>query len=267
MSDLVNMIILAIVQGLTEFLPVSSSGHLVIARELLGVKTPGLTLVILLHVGTVVAVIGYYHRQILELLRGIFKMERRSLLFAAAVLISMIPAAVVGIGWGERIEAACENPSFTGGALLFTGAVLLLTRLIPAKREDPEGREVGVVRGFLIGLAQMVAVLPGVSRSGMTISAARFLGVRPEKAAEFSFIMVLPVILGGALLDAVKHIREPLPAETALSFLEMAVGFGVAAIVGYVSVAAMVKLLNRDRFWLFGFYCLAAGTLTLIFLR
>lgn len=267
MTDIINIILLAIVQGLTEFLPVSSSGHLVIARSLLQVKEPGMLIIVLLHVGTAFAVIFYYRRRILELLRGLLKGERASLLFAAAILLSMVPAGVVGIAFKEPIEAMCERVSFVGWALLFTSAVLIGTRFIPIRHDADAERPVGILKGFLIGLAQMIALLPGVSRSGMTISMARFLGVHPDRAAEFSFLMVLPVIFGEAALDAVKWFNaSPAEAGEMLTFGQAAAGLLASALVGYLAVAIMIRLLDRNRFWLFGIYCFIVGLATILFL-
>ncbi len=267
MTDILNIVFLAIVQGLTEFLPVSSSGHLVIARSLLKMEEPGMLMIVMLHAGTGFAVIFYYRRRIWELIQGFFRFERASLLFIGALALSLIPAGSVGLCCKERLETMCESVGFVGFALLFTGCVLLGTRFIPTRHDADAERPVGPLKGFLIGMAQMVALLPGVSRSGMTISAARFLGVHPERAAEFSFLMVLPVIFGEAALDAVKWFQADSAGAEALSSAQVVAGLLVSGVVGYLAVAVMVRLLDRNRFWLFGVYCLAAGLATLLFLR
>lgn len=257
MSDWLQMSILAIVQGLTEFLPVSSSGHLVLAKKLLGYEAmSGLGVELLLHAGTLVAVLVYYRAFINELVLGLIRRERAAWRFAAAVLVSMIPAVILGLTCEAQLEALAENPGFVCGALCFTGLLLLATR---AFGKDC-GHEVTPLRGFLMGCAQAVAMLPGVSRSGSTIAVSRFLGVASEKAAAFSFLMVVPVIAGGTLLHVLKALSDP--AESAfegLTWFTGALGFTLSATVGYLSVAWMVQLLGRRNFWRFGFYCLALG--------
>jgi undecaprenyl-diphosphatase len=257
MDTYIQMTVLAIVQGLTEFLPVSSSGHLVLAKHLLGFSAAsGLGVELLLHGGTLVAVLLFYWKLIAELVTGIFCGEKRAWTFAIAIVLSMIPAVIAGLTCEEQLEAMAESPLFVCGCLIFTGLVLLSTRLWGRDKEN----EITPLRGFLMGCAQVVALLPGVSRSGSTISMARFLGIKTSDAAAFSFLMVVPVIVGGNVLHVLKYLSSP--DESAFAGLTPGlsiVGFAVSAIVGYASVAWMVRLLNRHAFWRFGFYCLALG--------
>lgn len=257
MSDLLHMIILAIVQGLTEFLPVSSSGHLVLAKELLGFEAvSGLGVELLLHLGTLVAVFAYYRRFIGDICVGLVKRERPAWIFALSVIVSMIPAVALGLLFEDELEHAAESPRLVACLLMVTGLILLLSRVLGRDR----GREVTPGRAFLVGIAQAFAMLPGISRSGSTISMARVLGIASDKIASFSFLMVVPVILGGNILHLLKAFKdgntgvfEGLTPTVAIA------GLAVSGIVGYLSVAGMVKLLTRHRFWLFGFYCLAVG--------
>lgn len=257
MNDWLQMGILAVVQGLTEFLPVSSSGHLVLAKELLGYEAmSGLGVELLLHAGTLVAVLAYYRTLILDLVKGVIRKDREARRFAWAVLLSMIPAVILGLTCESQLERLTEMPAFVCGALCFTGLLLLATRLFGKDC----GRDVSPLRGLAMGLAQAVAMLPGVSRSGSTIALSRFLGIASEKAAAFSFLMVVPVIFGGTLLHVMKALSDP--AESAFDGLTWGtglLGFGASALVGYLSVAWMVRLLGRRNFWRFGFYCLAVG--------
>lgn len=257
MNDLLQMILLAVVQGLTEFLPVSSSGHLVLAKHLLGFEAmSGLGVELLLHGGTLVAVLAYYRNFIVEVSAGLFRGTRESWRFAWAVLLSMIPAVVLGLLFEAQLEACAESPFFVCCALIFTGGLLLATRRFGCDA----GRDVSPARGFLMGLAQAVAMLPGVSRSGSTIAMSRFLGVASEKAAAFSFLMVVPVIIGGNALHLFKAVHDhDASAFAGLTWPMGIVGFVVSAFVGYLSVAWMVRLLGRHSFWRFGFYCLAVG--------
>ncbi len=257
MHDLLQMTLLAIVQGLTEFLPVSSSGHLVLAKEILDFNAlSGLGVELLLHAGTLVAVLAYYRKFILETTQGLIRRDREAWRFAGAILLSMIPAVVLGLAFEEALSKAAESPRFVCWALLYTGLLLLATRLFAR----PLDHSVTPLRGLLIGVAQAVAMLPGVSRSGSTIAMSRFLGIRSEQAAAFSFLMVVPVILGGNLLHVVKAIADQdSSAFTGLTWPMGILGFVVSAAVGYASVAWMVRLLGRHAFWRFGFYCLALG--------
>ena len=259
MSDLLQMTILAVVQGLTEFLPVSSSGHLALGKAILGFDAlEGLGVEVLLHGGTVVAVLLYYRRFIAETCMGLWRREAEAWRFALAVLISMIPAVTLGLLFEDELEWAATSPLFVCGALCFTGCLLLATRLWG---RDALNREVSPLRAFLMGVAQAVAMLPGVSRSGSTIAMSRFLGIGTDKAAAFSFLMVVPVIIGGNglyLFRALANPDEPSPFA-GMTWPMGLVGFGLSAIVGYLSVAWMVKLLGRHGFWRFGFYCLAVG--------
>lgn len=262
MIEYLKMIFLAVVQGLTEFLPISSSGHLVLAQHFVSFDTmSGLGVELLLHAGTLVAVLYYYRAMIAELIRGFLRKEMPALVFVFAATLSMIPAVVIGLIFEEELDAAAESPIFVCSGLIITGCLLLATRLWAHTRE----RVVSPLRGLAMGVAQAIAMLPGISRSGSTIAVARFLGVRPDLAAAFSFLMVVPVIIGGNLLHIVKMFKDP--AESAFAGLTpglAVVGFVVAAIVGYASVAWMVRLLNRRHFWRFGFYCLALGIAGLI---
>ena len=258
-----QMLILATVQGLTEFLPVSSSGHLVLAKAALGFQAmSGLGMELLLHGGTLLAVLVYYRALIGEVLLGLWRREAAAWRFALAVFLSMIPAALLGLLCEETFERLAESPAFVCGALLFTGLLLLSTRRFGRDL----GREVSPGAGLLMGVAQAVAMLPGISRSGSTLAMARFLGIEPKKAAAFSFLMVVPVILAGNAL----HLAKALAAEeNAFAGLPVGVGllgFVTAAGVGYLSVAWMVRLLGNRTFWRFGFYCLGLGGAGALFL-
>lgn len=259
MNDLFQMTILAVIQGLTEFLPVSSSGHLALGKAILGFQAlEGLGVEVLLHGGTLVAVVLYYRRFIAEICMGLARREAEAWRFALAVVVSMVPAVVLGLLFEDELERAAGSPLFVCGALCFTGCLLLATRLWG---RDGLEREVTPWRALAMGLAQALAMLPGVSRSGSTIAMSRFLGIGTDKAAAFSFLMVVPVILGGNglyLWRALANPDEPSPFA-GMSWAMGLVGFGVSAIVGYLSVAWMVKLLGRHGFWRFGFYCLTVG--------
>jgi undecaprenyl-diphosphatase len=250
--NLLNVIFLALVQGLTEFLPVSSSGHLVIAQRLLGVGEPGITLEVWLHIGTLVSILVFYRRVIVDLIKGVFRLERESLLMGAIILISMIPAVVFYLLCHQFVESFYESPRVTGSLMIFTGMILIGMRWIPNR----DGC-LTVPRAIVIGLAQALALFAGISRSGMTISAARASGVSSVKAAEFSFLMVIPLLVGAAFMDFMK-----LPAAGGGSCPGLlAVGVAVSGVIGYLALTLLVKVLKGGRFWMFGIYCVLVGAL------
>ncbi len=262
MTDLLQMAILAIVQGLTEFLPISSSGHLILAKHILGFEAlSGLGVELLLHAGTLVAVIAYYWRHIGDVLKGLCHNEADAKQFTIAVILSMIPAVLLGLTCEDALESLNDKPIVVCALLIYTGCLLLATKFFG----KDEGKVVTPKRGFLIGLAQAVAMLPGVSRSGSTIAMSRFLGIASDKAAAFSFLMVVPVILGGNLLHVYKALQDTdNSAFAGLTWPMGILGFVLSAIVGYASVAWMVRLLGRHSFWKFGFYCLPVGVFGII---
>ncbi len=263
MTELIQIAILAIVQGLTEFLPVSSSGHLILSKEIIGFEgMSGLGVELLLHAGTLVAVLAYYHKMIAETIAGFLRGDKESRIFVYAIILSMIPAVTLGLTCEETFEKINQYPVVVCALLVYTGVLLLLSHIFG----KDTGASITPKRGFLIGIAQAIAMLPGVSRSGSTIAMSRFLGIASEKAAAFSFLMVVPVILGGNLLHIVKAIKDhDSSAFAGMTWGMGIVGFTLSAIVGYLSVAWMVKLLGKHSFWKFGYYCLAVGILGLAY--
>lgn len=251
---MIKVLILAILQGVAEFLPISSSGHLVIGRDFLGLGDAGMRLDLMLHVGTLVSIFAFYHRTIVRIIRN-FEWA-----YVLKILVSAVPAVIVYFCFHDFVEGLFSNTRMVGALLMFTGAVLMGTRYLPRGM-----KEIGYGRALLMGLGQALAILPGISRSGMTLASARSGRTDPEKAAEFSFLMSAPLIVGGMLLDLLKG---GAPAEASgLGWTELIVGAAVAAVVGYVSLAVLVKALKGKWFWLFGPYCLAAGLAVLVFAR
>lgn len=243
--------ILSILQGVAEFLPISSSGHLVLGKGLLGMRELGMRIDIFLHVGTLAAIFVFYF----SVIRRILVNLEWSYMFK--VVLSALPAGLVGVLFKDQLEVAFASPKLVGAALIFTGLILTATRFLP-KGE----KEVSFVRALWMGLAQAVAILPGVSRSGMTLAAARASKVDAEKGAEFSFLMSAPPIAGAALLDVLKALKATEPAAEVSWGLTL-YGCLLAAIVGYFSLKLLVKSLKGRWFWLFGPYCLLVGALTL----
>ena len=249
---MIEVTLLSILQGVAEFLPISSSGHLVLGKELLGMQELGMRIDIFLHVGTLAAIFAFYFAIIRRILANL------EWSYMIKVIVSAVPAGVVGVLFKDQLEAAFASPKMVGGALVFTGFVLTATKFLPKGDKD-----VSFVRAFLIGLAQAVAILPGVSRSGMTLAAARAAKVDAEKSAEFSFLMSAPPIAGAALLELLKSMKAT-EATTEVSWGLTIYGCVLAAVVGYFSLKLLVKSLKGRWFWLFGPYCLVAGALTLV---
>jgi len=261
MQEFLDVTVLAVLQGVAEFLPISSSGHLVIVQHLLDMNVPGMRLEIFLHVGTLVSIFAFYRRPIAEIMAGLFSHESGRRLaawgYAAKIILSALPAVVVYFTFKKTVDDMFENVRMVGALLMFTGAVLAGTRFLPRGR-----REVGFLRAFLMGCGQAIAILPGVSRSGMTLAAARMGRVSSEEAAEFSFLMSAPLIAGDALL----HIQEAFSSSSAEilsgpSWGAIAWGAAVSAVVGYFSLVILLRALRGKWFWLFGPYCFTAGLL------
>ncbi len=255
MGDFASVTLLALLQGVAEFLPISSSGHLVIAQHLLGVKDAGMQLDVFLHAGTLVSVGLFYRRTIVGIVAG---RDWRLILKIGA---SALPAVAVYFVFREKIDALFEDAKMVGALLMFTGAVLSGTRFIPRG-----GSAVSFLCALWMGAMQALALLPGVSRSGMTLAAARAGGVDPEKAAEFSFLMSTPLILGGVLLELAKIAGGEAAGQDGVGWAAILWGAVLASAVGYASLAFLLKALKGRWFWLFGPYCLVAGLATLWFL-
>lgn len=256
---MIEVTLLGLLQGIAEFLPISSSGHLVIGQHFLGMQQPGLRLDVMLHVGTLLSIFVFYARSIgLILRRGDWR-------FALKIVLSALPAVVVYFLFKDFIDGMFENARMVGALLMFTGAVLIGTRYLPRGTS-----EVGWGRALLMGAGQALALLPGISRSGMTLAVARGGRIDSEKSAEFSFLMSAPLIVGGVLLEVLGDLFSDASfglfeqAENQISWGLCAYGAALAAVVGYFSLKLLVKTLKGRGFWLFGPYCLAAGLLTLI---
>ncbi len=249
-------VVLGVVQGLTEFLPVSSSGHLVVAERVLGVARQGVVVEVALHVATLVAVLIVYRRRIWEVLAGLARKDGGCWRYAALLALATIPAALAGLWLGDWFEQAFDSLAVVGVDFLLTGAILWSTRRPAARaaKSEPSWRGAGG-----IGLAQAFAILPGISRSGSTVAAALWAGVRPTQAAEFSFLMSIPVIAGAAALELPKLGV----ATSGIRPGPLAVSFVAALLAGIVAIKLLVLLLERGAFHRFAPYCWALGAATM----
>ena len=261
MKEFFDITVLAVLQGVAEFLPISSSGHLVILQHILEVPEDlRMRLEVFLHAGTLIAVFAFYRQRIGSLLTGLCARDaaarRDAWLYSCKIMVSALPAVAVYFLFRHDIESLVENARMVGALLMFTGAILLGTRYLPRGE-----RPVCFLRALVMGIGQAIALLPGVSRSGMTLAAARGGRVGPTDAAEFSFLMSAPLIMGGVLLEFVNGEVS----TGGMSWGVLAWGVGLSAVVGYFSLAILLRALKGRWFWLFGPYCIVAGLLTLVF--
>jgi len=245
------------VQGLTEFLPVSSDGHLAVIGHVAGVHTPGVFVEVALHVATLGSILVVYGKRFTQLAVGVLRRQPDDLRYAGLLLLGMIPAGIVGMFFEDLIARAFDALWVAGVGFLVTGAALWSTR-----RRGPEGAPRPTPHGALIiGLAQALAPLPGVSRSGMTISSGLWVGLGAVPAADFSFLMAIPLIAGAGLVEA-RHAQADVAQVGAVPLL---VGCLVAFVSGVFAIRFLVAMLRRGRFSAFAPYCFAVGTLTLIY--
>jgi undecaprenyl-diphosphatase len=250
-------IVLGLVQGLTEFLPVSSSGHLVMAQAFLGVPSPGVFLEVALHVATLLSVMIVYRRKLTELVVGAVRGDRDAFRYIGLLALATVPVAVLGFLFRDPIEAAFDTPYVTGFMLLVTGALLWSTSWGGEAGADERPR---VRHAVAMGFAQCLALLPGISRSGSTIAAGLWTDLDGERAAEFSFLMSLPAIGGAALLQV-----SELQGGAALTGPLIA-GFLVALVSGIAAIKSLVWLVRRQGFHHFAWYVWAAGLFFLAWL-
>ncbi|MGH7481747.1 MAG: undecaprenyl-diphosphate phosphatase [Longimicrobiales bacterium] len=282
--SIIDAIVLGLIQGLAEFLPISSSGHLVVGQELLGVDAPGIVLEVVLHFATLLSIIVVYWSSLLRLARGLFSGDRRELGYLGMIAAATVPAGIVGLSLKGPIEAAFDTPAVTGVALLVTGLILWSTRWVPGfgmygkQRAAPVDRELpdeldvpgespraeapGWGLAFVIGVAQAFAILPGISRSGTTITTALWGRMGGASAAEFSFLMSIPAVAGANILEL---------ADVGTSFEQIGMtplvfGFVTSLVSGIFAIKALVWLLRRQEFYRFSFYLWPIGTLFLLYL-
>ncbi|RPA67891.1 undecaprenyl-diphosphate phosphatase [Cyclobacteriaceae bacterium YHN15] len=257
--EIIDAIILGIVQGLTEFLPVSSSGHLELGSAILGdekIPEESLLFTVVLHFATALATILVYRKDIAIILEGLFKFEwNEETQFSVKIILSMIPAVFIGLFFEEELE------QFFGGKVAFVGFMLLVTALLLFLADKAKNTEKGVSfwSSIIVGLAQAVAMLPGISRSGATISTSVLLGIDKNKAARFSFLMVVPLILG----KIAKDILDGELTYNEASFGYLSAGFVAAFISGYFACTWMIALVRKSKLRYFAIYCTVVGLIAI----
>ncbi|MDT8401240.1 MAG: undecaprenyl-diphosphate phosphatase [Bacteroidales bacterium] len=258
--NLLEAIILGIIQGLTEFLPVSSSGHLEIGKALFGINAASsFSYSVAVHGATVLSTLVVFRGEVLDLVRGTLKFRmNKETNYVLKILVSMIPVAFVGLFFEEKIEAFFEgNIVFVGFMLLITAALLIGSGFMKDRR-----KEISYFHAFVIGLAQAAAVLPGISRSGATISTGLMLGNKNENLARFSFLMVLLPVIGANML---KLFQGNFSGGNSVGSAAIIAGFIAAFITGYLACRWMVNLVRKGKLYWFGIYCIIIGLLAIIF--
>jgi undecaprenyl-diphosphatase len=257
---MIKAVTLGILQGLTEFLPVSSSGHLVLAQDLLGMDAPGITFEVVLHVGTLLAVLAVYGRDLVGITRGVLGWDttfrtRESRRLALWIILGSVPAALVGIGLKSHIEVLFNSVLAVGMALIMTGFILWASG--GKTKGNRQVASLGPLGAVWIGLAQAAAILPGISRSGATVSAGFHLGLKPPEAARFSFLLSVPAVAGAALVDALDAPWDGFSASFLLA------GALSASLTGYAAIRVLLWVLARGRLRAFSYYCFALGLLAI----
>lgn len=263
-------VILGVLQGLTEFLPVSSSGHLVLAQHLFGITDPELLFDIILHLGTLTAIFIVFRSDIKRLALEILSLpenlsSRRQIKNAfrnrpdfrllVLILAGSIPTALVGIIFKAPFKSFFTSTLIVGVALLFTGLILFLTKRI--KNDSGNITQFGIFQALIIGLAQGLAITPGISRSGVTICCALFLGLEKKLATRYSFLLSIPAIIGAFVIESGKL------NSSAFGFLNLGFGFSAALLSGWLALVILIKVIRSGHFYYFSYYCWMMGFITL----
>tara|TARA_B100000579_G_C22790686_1_gene834317 strand:+ start:729 stop:1487 length:759 start_codon:yes stop_codon:yes gene_type:complete len=249
--QILDVIILGALQGLTEFLPVSSSGHLVLGQYLLSVKSPGNTLEILFHLGTLGSVIFVFSPDIINILLTIKKKSTQKLLIC--IFVATIPSVIIGFTLRNKIEALFESVNSVGFALLFTGLVLILSSFFKNKNS-----RYSLFSSIVIGFAQALAIIPGISRSGMTITISLLFGFSPRESAKFSFLLSIPVIAGAGVLG-IQDIQSSEMFSTDIIIVAILSSF----FIGIIALKILLTLLELGKFYIFGIYCICLGVVSI----
>lgn len=258
----INALILGIIQGLTEFLPVSSSGHIELGKVVLNYEVEeDILLTVVLHFATVLSTIVVFRKDILQIFKGLFQFKwNEELRFSLLIILSMIPVGLVYVLFKDELDLMFEGNLLLIGAMLWVTAFLLGFTPLTEKRLKDGGKEVRWPQALLIGVAQAIAVLPGISRSGSTIATALYTGVDKVRAARFSFLMVLPPIIGGTLLEFKDALDKP---QLQVDWLALSLGFVAAFFTGWLACQWMIRLVKRGQLLYFAIYCAVVGSIAL----
>ena len=275
--EALNNILIGIIQGLTEFLPISSSGHLVLSKYLLGMESENIALEVFVHFGTLISVIVYFRFDIKNLIiegiryfpdfikYGIIGVRKnidpKNLYYPYYIyfiILGTIPAAIVGLLYKDEIEHTFSDPKIALVCLMVTGIILLLSKLAKDKN-----RKLGAMYAIIIGIAQSIAILPGISRSGSTIVSGMFLGINKETVAKFSFLMSLPAIFGAFILQISDLMALEITPE---QWVNYSLAIIASAFSGYYAIHIVMDFVKKGRFMYFGFYCIMISIIGMIFI-
>jgi undecaprenyl-diphosphatase len=247
--DLIQTIILGLIQGLTEWLPISSTGHLRLTEHFLDLKVP-ILFDVLLHAGTLIVTLLFFHKDIKNILVALgkrdFKTENGKLI--PLIIVGTIPTALIGLIFGNTIEALFSNLLPIAGAFVICGVVLYSSKIGNEKKES-----IGYLEALVIGTAQGIAIIPGISRSGLTIAVALLLGTKREKAFKFSFLLSVPAIIGA--LGLTLYEQHAALVLAGVGWTEILVGVAVSMVVGYFALNLLRKIIAHKKFYFFAFYC------------
>lgn len=244
---------LGVIQGITEFLPISSSGHLVVAQHIMDISRTGILFEVVVHLGTLFSILVVFYKDIKEIVFSLFSPASKNLI--KNVVIGTIPIIILGLLLKPYIESLFHNTIVVGIGFLFTGIILILTQIFKPVKQHLDGK-----KSLLIGLCQCIALLPGVSRSGITIGSGMMLGILPFEAARFSFFLAIPALIGSGLITFGDYISS---GESTESISVIVVGFFTSFVVGMLALKALLTVLSKGKFHWFGIYCVVMGIITL----
>ena len=251
--NIVDATILGILQGLTEFLPVSSSGHLVLGQDLLGINQPGNSFEIIVHIGTLFSVLTFFWTDIVSLLS--FSNHKYSIKYILYIIVGTLPAGVIGLVFKDSISLFFDNRLVVGYALICTSFILFLSFF-----KKTSNKSISFLFAFIIGCSQAIAIIPGISRSGITICIAILLGLSSKEAARFSFMLAIPIISGAGLLNALDHNNI-----TEIPIFIGLVGFMSSFFIGLIALKCLLNLLEKGKLYYFGIYCFLIGIFSILF--
>jgi len=256
--NLIEVFILAIVQGITEWLPISSSGHLVIVQQLFGLNVP-VFFDVTLHVGTLVVALVFFRRDLTKIIKAVVQLnfETEEGKLAALIVTGSIPTAVIGFLFKDLFESFFSNPLAVGGAFMVTGCILYASKLA-----QDRSKSVNYSDALLVGTAQGIALVPGVSRSGITISTGLLRRVKKEKAFQYSFLLYIPAVIGAAIGTGVTEWKSLAAAD--VDVFSIVFGLVITTIVGYIFLKLLFKVVIKEKFHMFAYYCWALGLIIIL---
>jgi undecaprenyl-diphosphatase len=251
--NMIDALILGSLQGLTEFLPISSSGHLVLGQRLLGLSLPGNFFEVLVHLGTLCSILVVFRKDIFELILSMKSEESKKMIIS--LIFGTVPAVLIGLTMKTEIDQLFSHPFAVSYSLIITGVWLIMIKWFVNKNVN-----ISIKNGFIIGCVQAIAIIPGISRSGATIGTAMLLGISPKKAARFSFVLAIPVIAGAGLLTAFDVTTAQISSFSSGSIV---IAFVSSFLVGWAALTWLLTLISKGQFHWFGLYCVALGIVSL----